>query len=169
MFGYNLAAAHLGLRHTVAQSFAVSDVKAGGEGFPLVHAVPKENVCHNFPSSEYPHVIHYCQRYYLGKWFIGKYKLRQDFISCGAPLLKVPPGDLALKYTYGILPGDGARRNFEPKEAKANAFMVCAMIDALNAAAIFYKQQHCDKESANYEYTYTFFSDMNLPEDNKVV
>ena len=34
MFGYNLAAAHLGLRHTVAHSFAVSDPWAGGEGMP---------------------------------------------------------------------------------------------------------------------------------------
>ncbi|MGK3761985.1 MAG: hypothetical protein ACI8RD_014303 [Bacillariaceae sp.] len=32
MFGYNLAAAHLGLRHTISHSFAVSDPWAGGEG-----------------------------------------------------------------------------------------------------------------------------------------
>ena len=67
MFAYNLAAAHLGLRHTVAHSFAVSDVFSGGEGWPLIDAVPAEDVCHNFPRSEYPHVIHYCQKYFLGK------------------------------------------------------------------------------------------------------
>lgn len=32
MFSYNLAAAHLGLKHTVAHSFQVSDPWAGGEG-----------------------------------------------------------------------------------------------------------------------------------------
>jgi hypothetical protein len=67
MFGYNLAAAHLGLRHVVAHSFAVSDVYSGGEGWPLIDAVPPEDVCHNFPPSEYPHVIHYCHHYHLGK------------------------------------------------------------------------------------------------------
>jgi hypothetical protein len=67
MFGYNLAAAHLGLRHTVAHSFAVSDVYSGGEGWPLIDAIPAEDICHNFPPSEYPHVIHYCQHYQLGK------------------------------------------------------------------------------------------------------
>lgn len=192
MFGYNLAAAHLGLRHTVAHSFAVSDVFSGGEGWPLIDAVPAEDVCHNFPPSEYPHVIHYCQRYFLGKvrkhrdslipfhnlkltspvsfsnltlwqWFIGKYKLRKDFISCESPLLKIPPADLALRYTYAIMPGDKSRKDIKPKHAKEEVFMVCAMITALNAAAKYYKDQHC--KNANYEYSYTFFDDMSLPED----
>jgi len=165
MFGYNLAAAHLGLRHTVAHSFAVSDVKAGGEGWKLIDNVPSEDVCHNFPKSEFPHVIHYCQRYYLGKWFIGKYKLRKDFISCRAPLLKVPPDDLALKYTSAVMPGDGSLKEINPKQVKENAFMVCAMIDALNAAAKYYKDHHCDKETANYEYSYVFHKDMKMPSE----
>ena len=97
MFGYNLAAAHLGLRHTIAQSFAVSDILAGGEGFLLVDEVPAKDVCHNYPQSQLPHVIHYCQRYFLGKYFISKYKLRKDFISCEAPLLMIPPADIALR------------------------------------------------------------------------
>ncbi|KAG7354688.1 hypothetical protein IV203_004044 [Nitzschia inconspicua] len=165
MFGYNLAAAHLGLRHTIAHSFAVSDIFSGGEGWPLIDAVPAEDVCHNFPPSEYPHVIHYCQRYFLGKWFIGKYKLRKDFISCDSPLLKIPPADLALRYDYAIMPGDGSRKALKPKHAKEEVFMLCAMIDALNSAAKYYKDKHCDK--ANYEYSYTFFDDMSLPEDKK--
>jgi hypothetical protein len=169
MFGYNLAAAHLGLRHTIAHSFAVSDIWSGGEGWPLIDDVPAEDVCHNFPHSQYPHVIHYCQRYYVGKWFIGKYKLRKDFISCEAPLLKVPPADLALKYTYAIMPGDNSRKDLKPKHVKEYVFMVCAMIEALNSAARYYKDQHCEKKNANYDYSYTFFSDMSLPEDNMTI
>ena len=88
----------------------------------------------------------------------------QDFISCEAPLLKVPPDDLALKYTKAIQP-DGTQKEWKPKQAKENAFMVCAMIDALNAAAKFYKDQHCDKATANYEYSYTFHKDMLMPEE----
>jgi peptidyl serine alpha-galactosyltransferase len=174
MFGYNLAAAHLGLRHTITHSFMVSDMWAGMEGWSLVTNVDAKDVCHNFPHSEYPHVIHYCQRYSIGKWFIGKYRLRRDFISCEAPLLKVPPSDVALRYTYSIMPGNNERKDLKEKGVKQQSFMVCAMIDALNAAAKFYKDQHCNGQGAttitkskvaNYSYSYTFFTDMSLPED----
>jgi hypothetical protein len=163
MFGFNLAAAHLGLRHTVAHSFMVSDVRAGGEGWKLIDAIPAKDVCHNFPKSEYPHVIHYCQRYYLGKWFIGKYRLRKDFISCEAPLLMVPPDDIALTYTSAFTP-DGNFKILKKTEVKEEAFMVCVMINSLNSAAVYYKDHHCDKETANYEYSYTFHEDMTMPE-----
>lgn len=167
MFGYNLAAAHLGLRHTIAHSFMVSDIWAGMEGWQLVTKVERKDICHNFPKSEYPHVIHYCQRYYLGKWFIGKHRLRKDFISCEAPLLAIPPADIALRYDYAILPDNNERKDLKEKGVKQEAFMVCAMIDALNAAAYYYKDQHCHRVTANYNYSYVFFDDMSLPEDNK--
>ena len=118
MFAYNLAVSHLGLRHTIAHSFHVSDPKAGGEGWKLIEKIPESNMCKNFPVSELPHVMHYCQRYYLGKWFIGKYKLRKDFISCEAPLLMQPPDNIASKYTSGFLPGNNEIRKFNPKEVK---------------------------------------------------
>ena len=167
MFAYNLAVAHLGLRHTIAQSFHVSDPWAGGEGWELIDAVPKDKICKDFPKSELPHVLHYCQRYYLGKWYIGKYRLRKDFISCRAPLLTYPPDDLASKYTSSILPGQNEVKEIRPKQSKEYAFMVCAMIDALNAASKFYKDNHCKDGSANYDYSYTFHSDMRMPNETK--
>lgn len=173
MFGYNLAAAHLGLRHTIAHSFMVSDMWAGMEGWDLVTAVDAKDVCHNFPKSEYPHVIHYCQRYHIGKWFIGKHRLRDDFISCRAPLLAVPPADVALRYKYALIPGTGERKDLKEKGVKQQAFMLCHMIDALNAAAKFYKDQQCTGEDeslvANYNYSYVFWNDMSLPEDSLVL
>ena len=63
MFGYNFAAAHLGLRHTIAHSFMVSDIAAGGEGWRLIEPVRDADVCYNFPKEKLPHVLHYCQRY----------------------------------------------------------------------------------------------------------
>mmetsp|Transcript_12848 Transcript_12848/g.32359 ORF Transcript_12848/g.32359 Transcript_12848/m.32359 type:complete len:534 (-) Transcript_12848:95-1696(-) len=164
MFAYNLAIGHLELRHTIAKSFQVSDPRAGGEGFPLIDAVPASNMCKDFPASELPHVIHYCQRYYLGKWFIGKYKLRKDFISCEAPLLMRPPDDIALKYTSAILPGKGELKELNPKHVKEYAFMTCALIDALNSASKYYKDQHCGG-NANYNYTYVFHDDMRMPNE----
>jgi hypothetical protein len=157
-----LAAAHLGLRHTVAHSFMVSEVHGGGEGWNLIDAIPAKDVCRNFPKSEYPHVIHYCQRYNLGKWFIGKYRLRKDFISCEAPLLMVPPDDIALTYTSAVTP-DGKLKILNKKAVKQEAFMVCVMIDSLNSAAVYYKDHYCDKETANYEYSYTFHENMTMP------
>lgn len=76
----------------------------------------------------------------------------------------MPPKDLATKYTSAILP-DGSRKDFKPHQAKEQAFMVCTMIKALNDAAIYYKDHHCDKETANYDYSYTFHPDMTMPED----
>jgi hypothetical protein len=165
MFGYNLAAADLELRHTIAKSFMVSDVRAGREGWKLVDTVETKDVCTSYPKEYLPHVLHYCQSYVLGKWFIGKYKLRKDFISCQAPLLAVPPPDVGIKYDYQILPSDGSRRQVSERDRKYHAFMLCALIPALNDAATYFKDHHCDKETANYEQTYTFFNDMSTPED----
>jgi hypothetical protein len=154
MFGYNLAAAHLQLRHTIAHSFMVSEPKMlNGEGWRLVDKVETKDVCNNYPKESLPHVLHYCQKYSLGKWFIGKYQLRKDFISCQAPLLAVPPPDVGLKYDYQIAP----RVQLSERARKYHAFMLCTLIPALNDAATYFKDHHCDKETANYKRTYTFF------------
>jgi hypothetical protein len=165
MFGYNLAAAHLELRHTIAHSFMVSDPKSGGEGWKLVDKVETKDVCTSYPKEYLPHVLHYCQRYFLGKWFIGKYRLRKDFISCDAPLLAVPPPDIGVKYNYRISLETRKKETMGDRGVKYNAFMLCTVIRALNDAAIYYKDHHCDKATANYERTYTFFNDMSTPED----
>lgn len=111
MFGYNLAAAHLELRHTIAHTFMVSDTTSAGEGWILVDKVETKDVCNNYPKESLPHVLHYCQDYGLGKWLICKYYLRKDFISCQAPLLAVPPPHVGLKYDYHISSGDGSESN----------------------------------------------------------
>jgi hypothetical protein len=77
----------------------------------------------------------------------------------------VPPDDIAVRYTAAILPGDHSRKEIKPKEGKKYGFMVCTMINALNSAAVYYKDQHCEKGSANYSYSYTFFEDMLMPEE----
>ena len=166
MFAYNLAIAHLGMRHTVAHSFHASDPRAGGEAWKLLDKVPESQICRDFPVSEMPHVMHYCQRYYLGKWFIGKYQLRKDFISCESPLLREPPRNVTSKYTTAILPNDKKERKEIPeKQRKRYGFMLCHMIEALNAAAKYYKDQHCEEGTANYEYSYTFHEDMTMPDE----
>ena len=112
-----------------------------------------------------PHVLHYCQRYNLGKWFIGKYRLRKDFISCESPLLMSPPSDLAAKYNYGIRPGDNSRKDYSERQTKSHAFMICALIEALNDAAYYFKRHNCNNTITNYKRDYVFFDDMSTPED----
>ena len=99
----------------------------------------------------------------IGKWFIGKYRLRKDFISCEAPLLTLPPSDVAAKYDFAIAP-DGTRKDYgknNPKP-KYHAFMLCTLLQALNDAATYFKDHNCDQKTANYNMTYVFHEDMSL-------
>jgi len=154
MFAYCFAAAHLNLPHRVAHSFMVSDTGSGGEGWKLVDKMGHDHVCEP-PPDLHPHVLHYCQRYMLGKWFIGKYRLRKDFISCESPLLKEPPLDIYDRYDYQVAP-DGSRLNFKNKNSRArNAYMICALIPRLNAAAEYFKKHNCNGKG-NFEKTYIF-------------
>jgi len=41
------------------------------------------------------------------------------------------------------------------------AFSVCHIIKAVNEAAIYFKQQHCDSQ-ANFNKTFTFFENMEM-------
>eukprot|EP00542_Grammatophora_oceanica_P020431 CAMPEP_0194039796 /NCGR_PEP_ID=MMETSP0009_2-20130614/11893_1 /TAXON_ID=210454 /ORGANISM="Grammatophora oceanica, Strain CCMP 410" /LENGTH=538 /DNA_ID=CAMNT_0038682743 /DNA_START=101 /DNA_END=1717 /DNA_ORIENTATION=- len=154
MFGYCLAAAHLNLPHQVAWGFMVSDIGVGGEGWKMVREMqPDETVCENTPQDKMPHVLHYCQRYMLGKFFIGKYRLRKDFISCESPLLVEPTADI-VKLRHQVAP-DGTRIDLTKDDsAKLNAFMLCQLIPRLNEAAVFFKQHHCT--NPNMEYSYIF-------------
>ena len=153
MFAYCLAAAHLNLPHRVAHSFMVSDTGSGGEGWKLVQKMTDNQVC-NPPPELNPHVLHYCHNYNLGKWFIGKYRLRKDFISCDAPLLKEPPTDI-VNYHYKIAP-DGSRTEIGAQGSQRNAYMLCSLLPRLNQAAIFFKEHHCDAGQGNFNKTYIF-------------
>ena len=80
MYGWSLAAAHLGLLHTLAKSFMVSSVDvSSGEGWWLIDALGDDEICNYSTLKEkedkLPYVMHYCQNYWLGKWFLGKYPL----------------------------------------------------------------------------------------------
>ena len=130
----------------------------------MVDQIPAQDVCHHFPLTYYPHVFHYCQEYHLGKWFFGKTWLRNDFMSCEAPLLVMPPKDLATRgYTTALQPRENQAEKIKPEDVKKEAFMVCTIIRILNEAAIYYKDHHCTKENVNYTYAITFHDNMTMP------
>jgi peptidyl serine alpha-galactosyltransferase len=155
MFGYSLAAAHLNLPHRVAEGFMVSEPVSGAEGWKVIDEMdPKERICKDFPYNDLPHVVHYCQRYLLGKWFILKYRLRGDFISCESPLLMEPPPSIVEK-NYQISPDGSIALLQKPVFGRRHAFMLCTLIPGLNEAATFFKDHHCEGKG-NYNKTYIF-------------
>jgi len=155
MFAYCIGAAHQKLAHQIAVSFMVSDVGSGkGEGWNYIDRIPAEEVCRERDPADYPNVVHFCQRYALGRWFFGKYKQPHDFLSCEHPLLKEPPDTIATELLYAEYP-DKSKKKMTETTAKRNAFMLCQMIPAVNKAATYYKQNHCD-DNANYDKTFTF-------------
>jgi hypothetical protein len=154
MFAYCLAAAHTKLPHQTAASFMISDVGAGpkSEGWGYIDSMPQDKVCEKHPPVDLPHVIHFCQRYGVGDYFFGKRRLPKDFLTCDSPLMTEPPEDLAQKYDYANWP-EGKRKDLSPRNAKRNGFVLCYMLPAINAAAVYFKERHCMPGTANFNKT----------------
>jgi peptidyl serine alpha-galactosyltransferase len=128
-------------------------VDAGGEGWKWVDELP--NVCEPpssngtfFPGYPLPTVVHFCQSYRVGDIGFGKRGLRRDIFSCDVPLLVEPPLDLE-KSSY--LRKNNEKIGSDERQAKRNAFMVCAIHRAVNSALIDYKQRMCGHNITNYD------------------
>lgn len=141
MFAYCVAAAHLKLAHQRVDHLMVSNVGAGGEGWPFVDEIIKDestNVCEfaTFPVSSklhaLPAVIHYCQRYMLEGELFSKRRFNTNFYSCDTPSLTVYDNDF------------GGDQKTELK-GKRNAFMLCAITSMLNASLDHFKNNHCSR------------------------
>ena len=165
MYGWSLGAAHVNLPHTLAESFMVSNTDISeGEGWQLIDALDDNEVCEYSTmkalEDKLPYTIHFCQNYWLGKWFIGKYRLDSDFLSCETSLLMEPPDNLATLYDFYIKPGGkpyGQKVKVRPGVAKREAFMICQLIKRFNDAATWYKQQACGEgNKGNYEKSWIF-------------
>jgi hypothetical protein len=101
MYGYSMAAAHLRLPHQLSEKFMISEEEQTSEGWDFLKDMSREDAClPNVAQEKLPFVLHYCQRYALGRWFVGKYKLPEDFFTCEHSLLRVPPRDVAVKYDW---------------------------------------------------------------------
>ncbi|CAB9518491.1 expressed unknown protein [Seminavis robusta] len=160
MYAQAWAAAHLKLPHQQAHSFMVS--AHFEEGFHLFNdktKYPSNQMCRgsNIPMSQKPHILHYCQRYAIGKYILGKHRLPQDFVgsvdiaaTCASPLLAEPPTNISVVYDFFIDPDNKQRTTFNDGHAFTKqdyadriSFMLCEMIGGLNRAATYFKEQHC--------------------------
>ena len=145
-------------RPVLLLSFMVSESIAA-EGWKLFDGIPDEDVCYNVPQEQRPHVLHYCQEYSLGTWAIGKYSLPTNLLTCFSNLLAEPPGDVAVRFNYSILPGTTERKyGPAPWSSHREAFLLCTMISGLNDAAEFFKKAHCKPRTANFEKSYNVYN-----------
>lgn len=158
MYGYSLAAAHLQMPHQLARGFMVSNVLIQEEeGWYFLKDVPPEEICdRSKPAPNVPHVLHFCQRYGIGEYFIFKHRIPNLF-TCDIPLPELPPTDAALLWNYSHY-GDGTTEVWPDSKRDlkySHAFMVCSLYAALNDASRYFKQHHC--ENPNMNETYRFF------------
>jgi len=73
-----------------------------------------------------------------------------------------PPRNFVEGRNYMIYPRRKARKDFKNlRLTRRMAFSVCHIIKAVNEAAIYFKQQHCDSQ-ANFNKTFTFFENMEM-------
>lgn len=168
MFAFCIAAAHLKLPHQMISSLMISDIGATGEGWPLIDAIPAEEVCKfavdpNHAQYALPNVVHLCQRHAMGTdWFFSKRRVPSDVYDCASPLFQDPPLNLATAYNYAQFPL-GKRKDMSPVEAVRTSFMLCYLHAILNEAATFYKRNACAPETINLAKTRnlarTFFED----------
>jgi hypothetical protein len=167
MFGYIIATAHLGMPHTLIKSLVVSSTKSPNrEGWSFVDSLPNQ-VCLHHLSVKGIFGLHYCGRYLLGKkWFWSKYRLRKDFMDCRVPLLQVPPPSIQDEreafspppvHTYT---GNWTQEHtiVSEKQAKREAFMLCALIAKVNEAVEYYKRNTCG-DAGNYSKVYNIHDD----------
>jgi hypothetical protein len=182
MFAYVVAAVLTGLAHQLATSFMVSSVGMGNnEGWPWIDdawAVADKAADNNnnnkntsivvFESQ--PHIIHYCQRYYLGEssgppdeppgpeWFFSKYQLPKDFFSCAHALLKEPDNAYAISQQYNTsITLDGTFHSIPVDHRPRHAYMLHEITVRLNRASVHYKQHHCDTQTdTNWNRSFVF-------------
>lgn len=170
MYAYSTAAVHLSLPHTTSRSFMISDPDSGiwNEGWEWFDHLSSAEVC-NRNVALIPHVIHYCQRYFLGPYFFSKYQLPKgtrdgQFLSCGHGLFHEPPPNVADLYNSSVTL-DWTFNELNPLQRTRMAFLLCQILPRLNDAATFFKDHHCSvggaavastESSANYSKTFFF-------------
>ena len=159
--GLSVYRAHLGLKHQMARGFMVSNVDMSeGEGWQFLEGAD-DTACDVSQFKEtVPHVLHFCQRYSIGEYFINKYLFPTDILSCDFPLVELPPLDILSKVNYSHY-GDGTTELWGGSgrgyfKRTRHAFMICSLFPALNEAATFYKKHHCPN-GANYDQTWNHF------------
>jgi hypothetical protein len=168
---YALAIAHLNMPHQLAETFAVINhrdrafdlFKASFGGREISTEMGKpEAQCRNVPISVKPHVLQYSKRYALGDFIIGKHYVPMAFLgtdeSCTNPMFAEPPDNIA-QHTKSYM--DPEKKEVveinEPIVVLQMSIMVCEIIQALNEAGAYFRNNSCKHlNGINFEKTITF-------------
>ena len=171
MFAYCIAVAHLHLPHVIIDSLMITTAGIGGEGWKYINNIPSSEVCivasnyHNYTRKTYhnsssqhtrydyilPNAIHYCQSYTVDKYMFSKRRVPHDIFTatCNHPLLVEPPMDLGMGHYPSYSRTKGAPiASMTPEKEHMEAFMVCALTNALNNAMKFFKEHSSSSTSA---------------------
>ena len=119
------------------------------------------------PIRELPFVLHYCQRYALGRYFFSKYKLKEDaFDNCEGPLMVEPPGNVAEVYDWSIFPNGIEKYDFSEGSSMIpdvrdrmhmrNGWLLCAVITGINEAITAYKNASCGTDEKYFRKAWHF-------------
>ena len=158
MYAYSMAAAHLELPHQMVRSLMMSDTGNQREGWNLIDDLSLEDACQfgldiRKTDRSLPGVMHYCQRYMIGKHFFGKRRLPKDFLTCEKSLLYEPPPDVGTKYDYKIPPPPhkpvGEKKPLNQMQQRRESFAICLITRTLNDAATYWKKNACEEGKAN--------------------
>jgi hypothetical protein len=165
MYAYSMAAAHEKLPHLQVDHYMVSNVDAGGEGWPWVDQLadvcvpPEEDIEKNqvtyYPGLPIPTVVHFCQSFRAGEFGFFKRRVPKNIFSCEHDLLLEPPRDLA-KANY-IIKKDQKQTAKNAKLVKRNAYVLCIVYHSLNLALKDYKKRMCPQDaSTSYKESIVF-------------
>ena len=159
-------AAHLELPHLMIESLMVSNSGAGGEGWPHVDKI-RNPICQldylaDVDKYPQPNVLHFCQRYIVGKYFFGKRKMPKNVFTCASPYksMAYPPIDLGEKFPFKHPLGTERTRledageeltktDLNPKHARREAYMICVLTSFMNDALSFFRDKNCNADSAS--------------------
>lgn len=128
--------------------------------------------------AELPFVLHFCQRYALGRFFFSKYKLPEDmFDNCEGPMMMEPPRNVAEVYDWSLFPNGVEKYDFAPdptadehkeltkKYAQLrHGWLLCAVVYGVNEAVQAYKTASCGTDEKFFQKTFHFHTEENFLE-----
>lgn len=147
MYAYAASAAHLDLRHTLLKNLMIGCMS----GWRPVDDMPPEAVRRHqcveppvTPAAVGPYLVHYCQRYSVGRFFFGKRTVPHNVldVQLEAPVSwsdsPTPPSDLFINSTrYASMSKDGKQCDGSLSQCRGvyrNAFLICTLNAAINGA-----------------------------------
>jgi len=157
MYGYSLAAAHLGLKHVRLNNLMLSDTRPGSYGEDWDKLGYETDPCKDgkpvtlTDEPNLPNWMHMAQRY---AWNFHKRHVPWDILECDAKMLPTPPKDMFEKSsTVGAMStcqfnnqgnGPGASPPQVQKTCeKRAAWVTCMLIPMINNGLEDYKREFC--------------------------